>query len=175
MNLSQRCWPTTRWLLVRMLLKRGEDRNNIDSSKVISIKPMRFFLNSVCRWGWRSKAHPQWWGWIQFICERNDPYRYTYQNNWWRCRLGLFETGHSWPHIDCLWCTYFGLDGEQAPEDVTEEIIHTSVTVIKEDAFWRCHSLVRVTMLDASDYLVIKNWLGHRLYMCNSLADASVI
>jgi len=44
--------------------------------------------------------------------------------------------------------TYHGLDGERAPEDVTEVIFHPSVTTIKYYTFYGCKSLVRVTIPD---------------------------
>jgi len=44
--------------------------------------------------------------------------------------------------------TYYGLDGEQAPKDTTEVIIHPSVITIKGYAFFCCIFLVRVTMPD---------------------------
>jgi len=44
--------------------------------------------------------------------------------------------------------TYWGLDGEKAPKDVTEVIFHPSVTRIQEIAFCRCKSLVWVTIPD---------------------------
>jgi len=44
--------------------------------------------------------------------------------------------------------TYYGLDHEEVPEDVTEVIFAPSVTVVKGRAFYDCSSLVRVTIPD---------------------------
>jgi len=44
--------------------------------------------------------------------------------------------------------TYWGLDGEEAPHDVTKVNFHPSVTRIQTYAFYGCRSLVRITIPD---------------------------
>eukprot|EP00554_Chaetoceros_debilis_P007249 CAMPEP_0194075924 /NCGR_PEP_ID=MMETSP0149-20130528/2818_1 /TAXON_ID=122233 /ORGANISM="Chaetoceros debilis, Strain MM31A-1" /LENGTH=50 /DNA_ID=CAMNT_0038756527 /DNA_START=63 /DNA_END=211 /DNA_ORIENTATION=+ len=43
---------------------------------------------------------------------------------------------------------YHGLDDEIVPKDVTHVIVDSSVTVIKEKAFWGCKHLVSLIMGD---------------------------
>ena len=41
---------------------------------------------------------------------------------------------------------YYDLDGEEAPRNTTEAIIHPSVTAIKRTAFYHWESLVRIAV-----------------------------
>jgi len=60
--------------------------------------------------------------------------------------------------------TYWGLDDEEAPPDVTEVIVHPSITTIQFMAFDECKSLVQVTIPDTVTHIG-----DSAFYDCDSL------
>ena len=52
-----------------------------------------------------------------------------------------------------VYYTYWGLDGEEVPDDTTEVNFHPSVTTIQASAFRHCKSLVRVTIPDTATHI----------------------
>ncbi len=52
------------------------------------------------------------------------------------------------PRFDTTTYTYFGLEGERAPLDTVNGIIHALATVIGEDAFWQCNHMKFCMMHD---------------------------
>jgi len=66
----------------------------------------------------------------------------------WDLKLRAYMPTEDIPYFTSTVYTYYGLDGEEYPEDTTEVIFHPSATIIKEAAFYECKSLVRVTMPD---------------------------
>jgi len=60
--------------------------------------------------------------------------------------------------------TYWGLDHEYAPDDVTKVIFHPSVRIIQYRAFFECGSLVRITIPDHVTHIE-----GAAFWGCDSL------
>ena len=66
----------------------------------------------------------------------------------WNLKLRACMPTEDIPDFTSTVYTYYGLDGEQAPKDITEACIHPSVMNIQKYAFCHCKSLVRVTIPD---------------------------
>ena len=90
---------------------------------------------------------------------RTDEY-----GGWPGFKLRVYMPGEDIPDFTSTVYTYHGLDHERAPSDTTEVILHPSVIVIKEDAFWNCKSLVRVAITDAITRIEYRAFKG-----CDSL------
>jgi len=72
------------------------------------------------------------------------------KRGWGRAfKLRVYLPAEDIPDFASTVHTYYGLDGECAPEDTTEVIFHPSVNIIKANAFFDCKSLVRVTVPDS--------------------------
>jgi len=67
---------------------------------------------------------------------------------WFDFYLRVYMPTENIPDFTSTVYTYWGLDGEDAPKDVTEVIFHPSVRIIKRGAFIDCASLVRITIPD---------------------------
>ena len=63
--------------------------------------------------------------------------------------LRAFLSTDAIPDFTSTIYTYYGIDGERAPKDVTELNFHPSVRIIKKSAFKYCEFLVRVTIPDS--------------------------
>jgi len=63
-------------------------------------------------------------------------------------KLRLFMATETIPDFTSTDYTYHGLRDERAPRDTTKVIFHPSVTTIWEYAFFRCESLLRITIPD---------------------------
>jgi len=67
---------------------------------------------------------------------------------WDDFRLRAYLPTETIPDFTSTVYTYWGLDNEDVPEDTTKVNFHPSVRFIKNSAFLRCTSLVRITIPD---------------------------
>jgi len=79
-------------------------------------------------------------------------------------RLRAYLPTEDIPDFTSTVYTYYGLDNEEAPKDVTEAFIHPSATTIQRRAFYECRSLVRVTIPDTATHIEDEAFCD-----CNSL------
>jgi len=83
---------------------------------------------------------------------------------WFFIQTGAYLPTEDIPDFTSTTYTYLGVDGDEAPEDVTEVVFHSSVTTIKGWAFRDCMCLGRVTIPDTVTWIEGSAFMG-----CHSL------